>query len=406
MDKEKATRILTKELGDKIGRSVVFEDSYKDNLVKSASVIYQTGNPIFAGYHNGQFHTNTGSKNEIAELLLPFGDSFVEANYYFLKDIHIIGREPYFPRSRFAVTPYALIGEKEKDDLKKLFYKDVHPATLSAMDVLGIENYVELYGVYRNSDRDFFAILECCRFIDFILQVKYDTDNEISKRELNEALGKDINSLNAIFRKINISSYLSLSLDHPGYIHKKSLLEIVDQLKKKEKYIFMNPDYLEKDFLKGFFGFVFSLPYENQNVEANKGILSVSDDSDLVINVLYKEYSEGEFFEDYFDVLDEDLQKNVVDALKCNDLSNPVYNSFLWKKGFRNLDLDFLDLYKRDASGFIDYFSGKDDEGKKIILGDIMGYDPVNEEVVDWLDENESKLMKEVSFDGEGGNKT
>ena len=91
--------------------------------------------------------------------------------------------------------------------------------------------------------------------------------------------------------------------------------------------------------------------------------------------------------------------RKIVDALK-HVPHNPAYDSFLWGKGFKDVDMDYLGLYKKDAEAFIEYFTGKSPEEKKILLEDVFDSDTVNEEVIAWLDENEPELIREVGLNG------
>ncbi|MBL7100569.1 MAG: hypothetical protein ISS23_01300 [Nanoarchaeota archaeon] len=441
MNEEKAVRILTAELAKHSDSLVVREKQYKDKLVENADYFHQVRNPFIIGfdkfnvienksetsYTRWGFVNNDRTKTEYTregpeyivyqtlEDAINAEKNCKNANYFFVdKPLPVISNNQGSQGSgmSFFVTPYFIIGKKEINDLRGLFYKDVSEEIVQSMNFLNIQNFIGLYDFYIGSatfDKDLMLYLsDVQNFISLVPALSYDGDGEIKVSAFESAI-KSINDLNSAleifgmeeggisttkYRKSNIKS-------HPDYIHKKSLLEIIDQLQEKWKYFFMDSEAnFKKDFLKSFFGFIFSLPYEEQNVKVNKEILRNFMNSDFVVSVLCKEYSGGKFFEEYFDVLDEAVQDRIVRALKHSDLDNIVYNSFLWRKGFKDIDLDYLDLYQKDASGFIEYFKSKDGEEQKIILEDIMDLEFISLDVVDWLNENESKLMKEVSFDG------
>ena len=57
-------------------------------------------------------------------------------------------------------------------------------------------------------------------------------------------------------------------------------------------------------------------------------------------------------------------------------------------------------LYKEEAEEFISYFKDRLSEEKKVILKDIMECDFINDKVTEWLNQNESDLIREASFNG------
>ena len=113
-----------------------------------------------------------------------------------------------------------------------------------------------------------------------------------------------------------------------------------------------------------------------------------------------KEYTEGKYFTEYFDCLCNEQQQKVVCCLKLLPEKNLANDSFLWSKGFKEVTLDYMDIYQNDADKFIDYFKSRAPGEKKTILKDIMGCDYNNKPIADWLDENELELMRKVSMDG------
>lgn len=57
-----------------------------------------------------------------------------------------------------------------------------------------------------------------------------------------------------------------------------------------------------------------------------------------------------------------------------------------------------LSLYRENPDKFIEYFKHRDVNEKKNILKSLLEYDFINEKVVDWLNENESKLVRDVGL--------
>lgn len=415
MDEKKATKILAKELGNKIGREAVIEDSYKDDLIRNASSAYQVDSPFLIDFSEGKFQGKK-SGEDIVEIMLLQKDSFAEANYYFLKTIPQVGRgQSYSKDSQFAVTPYALIGEKEKTSLRKLFYKNVHPEIAYAMSALGIDNFIDFYKYYKdssfNSSFDYLTTptrtilkkdLEVVKkFIDFTTKLKYDRDEEVEKKVFKQFDG--IDSLNARLERLGVTTLIEprITSNHTpsDYVPRKVISQVIEQL--SDLNLIKTINKRDKPLLNEFGEFVFfSLPYEEQSIESNKRILKDSLNLDFVIAVLSKEYSEGKHFQEYFDVLDKEAQDKVVESLKVFSGRKPVYDSFLWSKGFKDVNLDYLVFYKENTKGFIEYFNKSNFEEKKTILKDIMSSDFINEDVVKWLNEHEAELIREVGLNG------
>lgn len=410
MDKEKAARILSKELGDKLGVSVVGEESYKRDLIKCASAKYQLSNPVLVSYEEGIFSSKKGYS--LVELVRSYGDAFTEANYYF-SEVVPVAREGYSTQSYalFAITPYSIISEKEKSVLRKIFYKNVHPEIAYAMSTLGIDNFIEFYKDYKESLLTYLATpiitkilnedLEAMKkFIDFATKLKYDSDEEVNKKVFKQFGG--IGSLNARLERLGVTTLIEprVTSNHipSDYVPRKVISRVIEQLSD------MDPKTIKKrdnPLLNEFEDFVFfSLPYEEQNIESNKAILKSSSNLDFVAAVLSKEYSEGKYFQEYFEVVSKEIQDKTVESLKSLPSRKPVYDSFLWSKGFHNIELDYVSMYKDDANTFIDYFTKRSVQEKKVILKDIIGCDFVNEKVADWLNQNEADLLREVGLNG------
>lgn len=412
MDEKKATKILAEELGNKFGREAVIEDSYKDDLIRNASAAYQVDSPFLIDFAEGKFQ---GKKigGDIVEIMLLQKDSFAEANYYFLKTIPQVGRgQSYSKDSQFAVTPYALIGEKEKTSLRKLFYKNVHPEIAYAMKSLGIKNFIDFYATYidRSHDKSLIQILKeedsimkedlemAKKFIDTALKLKCDSDAEVDKDLFRKNL-EDFKSLNVRFERIGIKTRIeSHDATARGYVTRATLLKLVGELSGAIKGV--KSEY-KNTLWNEFTDFVFFyLPVEEQNIESNKYILKSSQNLDFVTAVLSKEYSEGKHFQEYFDVLDKEAQENFVESLKILSDRRPLHDSFLWSKGFKDVNLDYLVFYRENTEGFIEYFNKSNFEEKKTILKDIMSSDFINEDVVKWLNEHEAELIREVGLNG------
>ena len=307
MDEEKAARILARELGDKIGRHIVFEESSKDRLIRNSTYFDQIEEPVFYTIKEN-YITFAKTSEYLTKSLVSSYKSFADANYFFMQNRHVTLSDTPNPQSHFIVTPYTLIGESEKQNIKKLCYKDVPENILNAMKMFSIDNYIESYESYINN----------CK----------------------------------------------------GYNQ-------------------------SDDFLN----FIFSIPYEDQNIQCNKFLLKNSKVRDYH-EILTNEYVKGKSFQEYFDCLDNDCQQKVAKYLTNVKERNLSHDSFLWSKGFKETKLDYMQDYKENANNFIKYFKTKNHEDKKTILKDIMNCDYTNKAVADWLNENEIELLRKVSMDG------
>lgn len=403
MNKEEAARTLAKELGSRLERAVVIEDSYKDNLLKNALAVYQVGNPVNVDFYDNKFSLTpiTVGKENVIDVLLAYKSFFAEANYCFLESIRARISKYSNGESRFSATPYALIGEKEASSLRKMFYKNVPPDVVHAMNVLRIGNFIGLYEKYfSRPDDSLFTVKKndmdvAERFINFAGNLSYDKDNEVTIKTF-DSFGS-IDSFNAWLNRLRISE----QINHSGstdsrFIRKNKISNIVTQL---SKLVNDTNSAYDGHVFQEFIEFVFfSLPDEDRNVESDKQILKNLTDLSFIVDVLSKEYVRGSNFSAYFEVLDKDMQARVVKVLKGLPERKPLHDSFLWSRGFKDVALDHLVLYDKNPEGFIEYFKDKPVEEKKVMLKDVMEHVSVNEKVIDWLNENEPDLIREVGF--------
>ena len=146
--------------------------------------------------------------------------------------------------------------------------------------------------------------------------------------------------------------------------------------------------------------FVFSLPEEDQNINLNLKILETITNIDTITEILYNKYLDGKNFREYFKIVNKEAQNQAFNALRQIQERNSSYDYFLWDKGFKAVNLDYMNLYKKDSQEFIEYFKSRKPDDKKAILKGIMNCDYTNETATKWLHENEIELLREVSMDG------
>jgi len=418
MDEEKAIKTLTSKIVDDFGSQIVRDESYKNKLIKNAEYFCQFGNPFIIGFDKHRMSANKENnsvshtawvfvnsertrKNDTQLLVYASLEKAIDdegdhksANYFFI-DKPITNTPGFNENSRgmsFFVTPCSIIGKKEVNNLRNIFYKDVHPEVLSAMNVLGIDNYVELYELYSDNNTDFKTFLDNYFFylkINDAAHHLFNIKSRCPRDKFAEYFGCGIKDLNKDLMNRGFNKKLA-SLDPD--IYKRSVEEVIDYFK------YNTPINKFEGILQGFLNFVFTIPYEDQSLDINEEILKSFKSLDYM-DVFLKEYSEGKYFEKYFSCLDKKRRKRVINSLKSVS-RNPILDSFLWKEGFRDLDVDYLELYKSNAEDFIKYYKEKDHEAQKIILSDIMDCGFINKDVVDWLNENEELHMREVGLNG------
>ena len=147
-----------------------------------------------------------------------------------------------------------------------------------------------------------------------------------------------------------------------------------------------------------FYNFSFYLPSEDQNIEINKQLLRLYPHKLDYLDIMENEYVQGRHFQKYFDCMGNEEQKTIVRYLADTEKRNLDYDSFLWSKGFKEVSLDYMDLYQNNADGFIKYFDCRKPNDKKIILRCIMDCDFANPGIDNWLHNHELDLLREVSM--------
>ena len=428
MDEEEAIKILTGELAKDLGISIVRDEWYKKELIKKFNYFNQFSNPMMVDYKHydciplkdkheavssgGHFiHTPHYIKTQIVHTTLSGLIKNIEscngANYFFIDTPLHNESSNSLNNLHFFVTPYSIIGEKEINHLRKSFYKDVQPQIQGAMDVLNIENYADVYSLYTNNISLNLTGTAVKDFLDSELHLDYFNDwgnKNIIVIDI-ESVG-NLNRLNLEFENIGLKSQLDTTKyreekaikAYPKRINKKNIKEVVNEMEQKS-FLFAQED-TRKEMLKNFWDFVFTIPYNHQNIQSNQAILKSHAGEIDYISILGNEYNKGRHFPEYFNCLDDLQQQRVARCLKNTPERNIANDSFLWSKGFKEISRDYMDIYKKDADEFIEYFKSKKPDDKKTILKDIITCDYTNKAAANWLDENETELLREVSMDG------
>ncbi|MDP2909442.1 MAG: hypothetical protein Q8N77_06580 [Nanoarchaeota archaeon] len=386
MEQEKAVRLLTKKLVEASGRAVVFDKSHKDRLIGNANLAYVAGESKIVDYEKygkkyfsqGEYEKKEYSGKSIEDVLK--GIVSDEANYLFASKPISWGEH----HLGINVVPYAILGSEERVAIRERFYKCSDVAVREAIGSLKIENFLEIYNIY--STKQFLALYKA---IDRILQnpefLSHFVQNPIEHRHIRvkgfTKENHDFDLLNSLLKRLDIkcgafSDGMDVCTEYTSMLM-KGLSNHSD-----------------------FFRFVFSLPPEEQDVETNKLLLKMHPSLLDVDTTLLKEYSQGKFFKEYFEVLDGYQKENVLNLLKDCPSRNPEYDSFLFSLGFKdvmNLS-DYRLWYETDSKRFIDSFQKEGREKKFAILKDLFVSEAMNQEVCNWLNKNEQDLLREVGF--------
>ncbi len=397
MDKYEATKTLTGKLAEHFGTLVVSDDVYKDQLVKKAQHVYVIGNPIDVGlYRDGSqiLYIKKDANNKCIESkkLEDVITEFIPAgtNYIFSSSKVMMNEN----RLVFNVTPYSIIGDKEIEALKSMFYKKYDINAKEALDTLGIKNFFELYQSYFNNDTEFQKLLfnnfENFKkeLLDFLKDCKYDGDGDTKLEAFESKFG--LSNLNSQFKKLGINFHITTE---NKYIKRNEVNRLTKLLEEHDPLLSA-----EGSFSLEFLKFVFTLPYEDQNIEMNKSLLKKFNHILDLKTLLLKEFKQGKHFKEYFELLEDNKQEEIVKIIKQSGFQNSDINHYLWMMGSKDIRLDYLKLYKEEAEEFISYFKDRPSEEKKVILNDIMECDFINDKVTEWLNQNESDLIREVGF--------
>lgn len=380
MDEETAAKTLTGELVNHQGRLVICDEGHKKKLIEEAKYVYVAGDTVetlfkeYDEYRSKPWRNLTKkgySKNLVDALETSIPSN---ANYLFYSMLKV------FNGSQIHTTPYSIIGDKEIGSIKHLFYKNSDTKIREAISNLGIEDYFRLYNLYFNSNPNFLDLLVSKKeALGFLNSLQYRSDDYAL---LSVFSPEEINSLNSRLKALNIDTAFDRA-----WTTRQKVKDIIDRIEETG----CPGDY------PNFFKFVFELPYEDQNIEANKIIIQGFSQSLDINLILLREYK-GQHFRDYFELLNKEQQIGIFDIVKNTIPQNADYNAFLWEKGFKGVSLDYLKLYREDHTGFIEYFSSRSKEGKKAILEGILECDYMNHKAIEWLDMNEPELIKEAGL--------
>ena len=394
MDERTATLTLTEKLHQLGYVNHVIDAAMKSHILENAkSSVLGLGcsNPEVIDFNEIDLSKDTKSE-EFSKLK----EKFPQANYLFA-EVNKTGLEAELGKT--LITPAAIIGKEEERILKNKYYKDVSYQVRWALDILEIPNFIEAYKIYSSLDPQDFDLkkIECENAFKekdpskFYVPFKKEDSVEIGDVVKGTITHKYYLVDKIEEEKVWGSRFNDSELKSPCHdkIHGACVYENMIKIYKYHSEI-------SEDFQK----FVFSLPPEDQDIEINKIILRAINNHDARAQILYAAYCEEKHFPQYFGIADMFAQKQAVNALRSIKIRNPDYDHFLWDNGFKDVNLNHMQLYKNDTGVFIDYFSSRTEPEKKTILNEIMTCDFSNKQADSWLHENELELIRTVSMDG------
>lgn len=414
MDKEEAAKILARELVKVNGQKFIVEPAYKKHLLEHAVAAYEieqethlnSFDVIYDLDDNSAIINTTKFKDAVKdynERVKSHCSKFEYANYVFTefsRGFEASGKGGGYIHSwrsfNSNFTFFALVGEKEERQLRRMFYKDLPNDISYAMGLLNIKNFVEYYKDYSSRDSIAPENLKSCEDLaGFIGSLKYDSDGEVHQGVFQKIGGQKISGIHEINNRLEtLGVKAKLRVRGGGnYVTRYVIDEVKAELDRFKKTS------MTEELWFDFTRFVFSLPVEEQNIGSNKKILQIHPSLDFVVDVLSKEYSKNIHFPGYFDIISAEAKELFIRHLDKIPTRNLAYDSLLFSKGWP-VKLDYLGLYKEDTAKFIEYFRSKGVEEKKIMLKGILDSDFVNKDVVEWLDKSEPELLREVSFNG------
>ena len=391
MDKRTATLTLTEKLQQMGYVNLVADTAVKSYLLENTkSVILYLGDDSSRFIDAKEIDLSKDTKYDKLSLS-NLKQKYPQANYLFAEGNKTkLGGES----CDTLITPAAIIGEEEERILKKEYYKDVPYFVRKALEVLEIQNFIADYETYSS----------------------IGTDIETGKSEIKLTFNKE-NSSQFYFPfkdsdSIEIGDIIQGKKTDRYYLVEKieSNKMIGPRFKDAELKIpaNINQGFCEIDSLKPIFKlynithefkeFAFALPAQEHNIYLNQRILGTITNIEIITDILYNAYLDEKNFGEYFDVVNKDAQEQAFNALRQIQERNSTYDYFLWDKGFKEVNLDYMRLYKRDADEFIEYFKNREQDDKKTILKGIMNCDYTNDDVANWLHENEVELLREVSM--------
>lgn len=386
MNKETATLTLTEKL-QQIGHvNIVTDSAIKSHVLENAKskvldITEQGLTPLAFNW----IDINPVGFGVIYDLK----QKYPQANYFFTE-----GKKASSDSGleNALITPVSIIGQTEERILKRKCYKDVPYKIRRALEILEIPNFIKAYEIYLSLESGDIALEKfTCPAGESMIYKPFKSGDIV---EIGDVIQGTESKKYYIVESINSNGIT-------GQRYTDAKLKILDGNNAGCDSKFITPIYKYglKEFSE-FQEFVFSLPSEEQNIIANQQILKTIKNKDTITDILYNEYCHGEQFQKYFDVLDENYQKHAFNTIKTIPKRNLPHDSFLWNKGFKEVTLDYLQLYKENADEFITYFKSKNPKEKKTIINDLLECDYTNNQVATWMDENEIELIRKVSMDG------
>ena len=391
MDNRTATLTLTEKLQQLGYVNLVADTAVKSYLLENnKSVILYLGNDCSRFIDSKEI--DLSKDTEFDKLSLSnLKQKYPQANYLFVEK-NKSGLDGKLNNS--FITPAAIIGEEEERILKREYYKDVPYFVRKALEILDIPNFIADYEIYSSIGTD----------IDTQkLEIKLTFNKENSSQFYFPFKDTDSIEIGDIIQGKKTKRYYLIERIESnkmfGPRFKDAELKIPANLDQGLCEIgALKPIFKLYNITHKFIKFAFTLPAQEQNINLNKNILKTISNIDTITEILYNTYLNDKNFRQYFEIVNKEAQNQAFNALRQVQERNSTYDLFLWNKGFKEVNIDYMNLYKKDSQEFIEYFKSRKPEDKKTILKGIMNCDYTNEDVANWMNENELDLIREVSM--------
>jgi len=385
MDKRKATLTLTEKLNELGCISMVTDPAVKSYLLSNAKSVVldlkKSGRIVTHCIESYSFDISKLWSDTIKADSLPYNlRDYKTANYFFIEKHYDSSGSSFF------ATPASIVGEAEEKVLRESIYKNVPESVLKAFEVLEIPNFIDAYSIYSSLKGDEARILELGIYRPFKKEDKIELGDIIKGSKSGRYYLVDkIKSDGSIegYRFQDEALKTPATGEKDDHVHSDCNIDYIIPFKKR----FSDTN---------FFDFIFSLPYEDQNIEINKTILKESINIDR-FSILQKEYSTGKYFKDYFSVLNREVQETVVEKIKSFPNQNTLLNSWIFNQGF-DVKMSHLELYKTNTQSFITYFERSEKCTQEVIVSDLFNCDHINKDVIAFLEKKYAHLLRDVSF--------
>ncbi len=257
MDEEKATKLLVKELVKSNGQKFVTDMAYKKHLLEKALSCYSMKHEepfsfrskIYWPYKDGYLFStesyNKGVEDYRGELV-KHCKNVNAANYVFVEHTENLSINEKYSLLHLTDTLsfFALIGDKESEEIKRKFYKNVDPEIFRAMNTLNIKHFVHSYKSYEeepNFARYYRPSDSLDSFLEFVFAIPYEDQNIEHNKEILRRFYYHTDFIEILIREYSNGKHFQEYFDCFDNSIKKT---VFDNLKNVQKRNLANDSFL------------------------------------------------------------------------------------------------------------------------------------------------------------------